>query len=611
VTTLSIQLMWPYWVLAFGSALLITAVPMPLVMRFARQVGAVAVPSSERMHQEPTPLLGGVAIVMGCVLGFCAFNGLTWLPEGSLPTLFALGIILVIGAADDIVEFRARTKLCLQVAVAACYISWGAPVSLTGYAIVDRALTGFWLVATMNAFNLIDGFDGLAAGVGMLETLAIAGIALWYGHFSLVTWALALGGALSGFMLFNLKPASIFMGDAGAQGIGLLLGVLSIRISNFDEIPFIIRIALPLLIMVVPLLDATTVTVTRVATGHAVGHRGLDHTHHRLARLGLSDLGVVGVLYVVQALGSASAMALTIAPANTAVLILPFVGLPFALFALFVMDRSFDSTEPGELKGLPVIGRWILSLGYKRRIIEIALDLVLIAAAYCGAFLLNPGSDLRHQEAGILVRGLGATVAVSLAAFLIAGMYRGMWRYAGLADGLRFAKAVLFAVMLTLGSSYIFPINLSAPGAAIFALLLFNLVVASRFSFQIFKQMIGRFLAKTLRVVVVGASSQAEAAAHHLMSNGHGYTLLGFIDNDEFKRGKLLQGHRVFGSTYELPDIYARLKFDEIIVASDRLSQADIGVISRFAQERGVKIERFAIGFNEFRPWMAGSASRS
>lgn len=595
---MSVPPIWASLALVFSAALLITVLPIPLIRRLARQVGAVAMPSEDNLRREPIPLLGGIAIVIGLVLAFSAFSGPTWFPENALPIVIALCATLAIGIADDIVEFPARTKLALQMVVVTWFAIYGICFTLTGYAVVDRALTGAWLLAAMNAFNLIDGRDGLATGVGIAATLGVAAIAALHGYSSTVTWALALGGALGGFMLFNFRPASIFMGDAGALAVGLLLGVFSIRVSNFEEYPRLVRAALPVLLMAVPLLDVITVMVTRAGSGKPISRRGLDHTHDRLARLGLSELGVVVLLCVVQVLASAAAVTLVAVPPLAAVLILPFVGLPFALFALFLMDQSFD--EPGALTKLSGMARLILSLGYKRRFVEIGLDAVLIAAAYCGAFLLSHEFELQTAQIIPFVRGLECTVAASLLAFLLTGVHRGMWRYTGLDDALRFAKAAVFAVALSLLLCVGLSIPISVSQASIFPVLLFNFLLVSRFSFRILMRVIGRFAAKTTRMVVVGAGDGAEEAVHHVLSQpGNRHMLLGFIDNDEFKLGKLLLGRRVLGPTRQLKQIYEHVRFDEILIASDSLSAAEMHALVGFAREQRVTIRRCVIGFDE------------
>jgi UDP-N-acetylmuramyl pentapeptide phosphotransferase/UDP-N-acetylglucosamine-1-phosphate transferase len=186
-------------------------------------------------------------------------------------------------------------------------------------------------------------------------------------------------------MVFNFPPASVFMGDEGALAVGLVLGVLSIQGSRFGEGSLPARLAMPLLALAVPLLDTVTVTVTRLATGNPISKRGLDHSHHRLTRLGLSSSRAAMTLIGLQAIAGACAIALSLVPGYDAVLLIPFMVLFFALVALFLMDRSFDAEAPGRIEDLPPIARVILSFGYKRRFVELILDMALVAAAYFGA----------------------------------------------------------------------------------------------------------------------------------------------------------------------------------------------------------------------------------
>ena len=144
---------------------------------------------------------------------------------------------------------------------------WGPHLDFLPYHAFNIAITILWLVTATNAFNLIDGVDGLAAGVGIVAALSIATVAGLHQHNGTMVAALALAGALAGFMVFNFPPASVFMGDEGALAVGLVLGVLSIQGSRFGEGSLPARLAMPLLALMVPLLDTVTVTVTRLATG--------------------------------------------------------------------------------------------------------------------------------------------------------------------------------------------------------------------------------------------------------------------------------------------------------------------------------------------------------
>ena len=586
------------------SAFVVAILMMPVAKAASIRFGIVAQPSRDRPHDKPTALLGGVAVLGGFVVAIGLVGILSGLPYHSIPWLagFAIAMCLV-GLLDDIVDLRPRHKLMLELAAICVLVWWGPQLDFFPYHPVNIALTIFWLVTATNAFNLIDGIDGLAAGVGIVAALSIATVAGLHQHNGTMVAALAIAGALAGFMIFNFPPASVFMGDEGALAVGLVLGVLSIQGSRFGEGSLPARLAMPLLALMVPILDTVTVTVTRLATGNPVSRRGLDHSHHRLTRLGMSSFRAAATLIGLQVIAGGCAIALSLVPGYDAVLLIPFMVLFFALVALFLMDRSFDAEAPGQMGDLPTIARVILSFGYKRRFVELILDMALVAAAYFGAMLLRFDFDLSIAQVNQMLVGLPWIVAIGCASFLLAGVYRGIWRYTGLAESLRFALAAILAGLAAKLASHVLPIEISRATAVMFVLLLFNFLVGTRWSFHLF-QRIGRFLAHSARrLVIVGADARGAAAVLHLHStNGASAELLGLLDDDTFKHGKLFHGYPVLGSLEDLADIMMRTPFDEIVIAQEALSAAQIAALESFAASNGIVLRRFWLGVTDMSP---------
>jgi UDP-GlcNAc:undecaprenyl-phosphate/decaprenyl-phosphate GlcNAc-1-phosphate transferase len=584
--------------LTFLSAFLVATVLMPAAKAASLRWGIVAQPSSDRPHQKPTALLGGVAVLAGFVVAIRLVGILTGLPPHSIPWLAGFAVAMcVVGLLDDIIDLRPRHKLMLELAAICVLVWWGPQLDFFPYKTVNIALTVFWLVTATNAFNLIDGIDGLAAGVGIVAALSIATVAGLHQHSGTMIAALSIAGALAGFMVFNFPPASVFMGDEGALAVGLVLGVLSIQASRFGEGSLPARLAMPLLALMVPILDTVTVTVTRLATGNPISRRGLDHSHHRLTRLGISSTSAAATLIGLQVIAGACAIALSLVPGYDAVLLIPFMALFFALVALFLMDRSFDADAPGQIEDLPAIARVILSFGYKRRFVESILDVALVAGAYFGAVLLRFDFNLDITQVTQMLAGLPWIVAIGCGSFLIAGVYRGIWRYTGLAEGVRFMLAALLAGLAVELSSSFLPIYLGRSTAVMFVLLLFNFLVGTRWSFHLF-QRIGRFLAHSARrLIIVGADARGAAAVQHLHSTiGGSAELLGLLDDDTFKHGKLFHGYRVLGSLDDLDEIMARTPFDEIVIAQETLSAAQLAALESFAASHQITLRRFMLG---------------
>jgi UDP-GlcNAc:undecaprenyl-phosphate GlcNAc-1-phosphate transferase len=272
----------------------------------------------------------------------------------------------------------------------------------------------------------------------------------------------------------------------------------------------------------------------------------------------------------------------------------------FALVALFLMDRSFDAEAPGQIEDLPAIARVILSFGYKRRFVELILDMALVAAAYFGAMLLRFDFDLSIMQVTLMLAGLPWIVAIGCASFLVAGVYRGIWRYTGLAESLRFAVAAMLAGLAVTLSSQVLPIVISPSIAVMFVLLLFNFLVGTRWSFHLFQRIV-RLLAQTARrLVIVGADSRGAAAVLHMHSTiGGNAELLGLLDDDSFKHGKLFHGYPVLGSLDDLDVILARTPFEEIVIAQETLSAAQLAALESFASSHQITLRRFMLGVTD------------
>ncbi|MGA2469313.1 MAG: MraY family glycosyltransferase [Solirubrobacteraceae bacterium] len=295
---------------AFAAALVATALLTPLTMRLARSIGAVDRPSARGLSDRPTPLLGGLAIFAGVLLA-----GLLWLPGTTVSfhpgvasvhwhgVLLAAAVIVVVGAVDDRFDLHPAIKLAGQIAAAVVAEQYGIVVEhltvpLLGVLSFPNAgptLTVIGLVGMMNVVNFSDGVDGLAAGVCAIIAATFALIAFNLGTVDAGVLAALTAGAALGFLVHNFPPASSFMGDCGANLLGLLMGCIAVAgdLKTTSAIAF----ALPLILLAVPFLDTTFVVLKRLKYGRPVYVADAEHFHHRLARIGFSVRHTVVVLY--------------------------------------------------------------------------------------------------------------------------------------------------------------------------------------------------------------------------------------------------------------------------------------------------------------------------
>lgn len=583
---------------AFGLVVALT----PLIKLLAARFNIVASPSEESGHPVATPVLGGIAMVVAVIVAL----GL-W---GALPPWMLVGMLalLAVGVIDDAAPLQPSHKLAAQLAVVAFFL-WAAPPppEVTRWPLVNLGLAGFWMIAVINAFNLVDGLDGLAAGVGIAGVGAIGVVAWWSHDVALACAALAAGGALAGFLLFNFYPASIFMGDSGALPMGFLLGALALQGAALQRNSHLSSAVFPVLVMLVPLLDTAIVTVSRLATGNPISRRGLDHSHHRLLMLGLTVPRAVAVSWALAATGALLAAGESLLSHAYLLSALPFVAGGIGVIGLFMIDLTFEGRAPGVAYGyLQGLARSILSLGYKRRLAEAVLDFALIPAAYFGACLLR--RDFRINDALIFSMMMTTPVffAATYVAFALTGVYRSIWRYTGIADIIRFANGSLLAGVLVAIASLFMRLEVSGSVAVLYVVLLFNLLVFTRISFQIQRRALALLALPTERVLIVGAGRMGEAAVRYIFSgNDRRVRLVGFVDDDAFKEGKLVHGHQVLGSLDDLPRLHAMTGFHWILIAADAISEDRLATVKAFADGHHLPLQRFSVGVNEFVPALA------
>jgi len=275
-----------YAALAFLIAFGVTAAATPLVRAFARARGQVARPRADRWSRQPTALLGGIAMFAG-IAAATAWVG----PGGGRPLLLWAGCgaaMFALGLVDDLVQLRPAAKLAGQIAIAALFTAAGPNLVYTFQPVLDFAITVLWLVGITNALNLLDNLDGQAAGVTAIAAGFLAYFFLAAGQPLQAALAVAVAGAALGFLLYNYHPASIFMGDSGSLLLGFALASLSLLAPSHRTRNLLATLAVPILILLIPIIDTTLVTLSRKAHGRAVSQGGTDHISHRLVALGLS-----------------------------------------------------------------------------------------------------------------------------------------------------------------------------------------------------------------------------------------------------------------------------------------------------------------------------------
>ncbi len=312
---------------AFLAAAAVTALLTPLTMRLAAAVGAVDEPRDRGLSSRATPLLGGLAIFAGVLVA-----GLVFLPAGYGEStdlwhgvLIAAALITVVGALDDRFDLPPLVKLAGQIAAAVVVVHYGVAVKRitlpfigalafpkAGATDAGPALTVIGLVAMMNVVNLSDGVNGLAAGVCVIIAGTLAIIAFDLDRAAPGVLAALTAGAALGFLVHNFPPASSFMGDCGANLLGLLMGVVTVEAAV--KTPVVVSFVLPLILLAVPFLDTTFVVLKRLKYRRPIYAADDEHFHHRMARIGFSSRRTIAYMYAWTLLLAGFALALRFVP---------------------------------------------------------------------------------------------------------------------------------------------------------------------------------------------------------------------------------------------------------------------------------------------------------
>ncbi len=298
------------YAIAFLIALTAAVLLVPPIRRLATARGLLDQPGGRKVHDQPVPRLGGVAIAIGFYLAMAVVTLLP-LPGRSsealpqLPAILSGGAILVlVGLIDDLTDLPARVKLVAQLFAAVVAATLGVTIQQLAFpwgtfelGLLAVPLTVAWIVALVNAINLIDGLDGLAGGVVLIALVAFFIIVPNHAPITLVLGAAA--GATLGFLLYNLHPASIIMGDTGSMLLGFLVAVAGLAVASPGAGPFPAYI--PVVVLALPLADMTWTIMRRLIGGRSVFAADAGHLHHRLLRAGLTHRDVVVLLHLVSA----------------------------------------------------------------------------------------------------------------------------------------------------------------------------------------------------------------------------------------------------------------------------------------------------------------------
>lgn len=580
------------------SALVFALILTPVVRTFARRFGAVAKPKIDRWHKKPTAMLGGVAIWLSVLITlefFIPHSTYLWV------ILRASSFLFLVGLVDDILHIKPYQKLIGQILGSAYVVYYGLSLPWTDSILVNMALAIFWLIGITNAINLLDNMDGLASGISIIAAGFLALSFISTGQTPEALMMIAFAGALLGFLVYNSNPASIFMGDCGSMFVGFFLASTAlVNVSGGRSRSFLPVLAVPILVLFIPIFDTTFVTILRKLSGRAASQGGRDHTSHRLVALGMSERHAVWMLYGFAALSGLLAVVVQRSRLDVSLAAIAGFSILLTLIGVYLAGvKVYDQTEAAAAMKEKQLYAFLIDVSYKRRIFEVLLDVILVILAYWSAYAIKFGPFSNSPAWQLFIRTLPVLVFVKMSVFLVMGVYRGVWRYTSVDDLIVFLKAVALSSVGSL-MVVLFVFRFQGFSRIVFVIdgvLMFLVLAGSRLAFRLFRQMLpangghnGR------RVLIYGAGDGGELLLRELRNNSELHlSPVGFIDDDPAKSGKVIHGLRVYGGNGDLSKVCEQQNIDEIVISSLKMSEDRLEEVMRCCSENEISVKRMRI----------------
>ncbi len=615
------------YLIAFGGALVLTLILTPLVREMNRRFGMVDKPDPRRINRVPIPRGGGLALALGVMVSYAVFIFFSGRPPLHAPALdpfvhwklctLALGIV-TLGYTDDKWNLPPKVKLLGQLVIA--FFAWwwadlgfarlwpGLPTWL------DCFLTMFWFAGAINAFNLIDGLDGLASGIALIATLGMAGSLFLIQSPQAALFHFAFAGGLLGFLRYNYNPACVFLGDSGSMYIGFTLAALPLVSQTPNSL--LVSVGVPMLAMGVPIFDSA-LAILRRSIRQLIRRQGVnpsgndhvmtadvDHLHHRILRtVNLNQRKATWILYLITAVAVVIGLiATSLTSQKIGLWLLALAGASFIVFKNMARIELYDA---GRLLDAVAARDRAKTARHKLARLAIPLtityDLLILVGAYFLFLEMDDISAPRHiVQTGLLIR-----VSASFLMLVVLGAYRTVWSRAMLSNYIRLAAACVFGSLFA-GAGISFALDVpegpllwhcAEYAFATFVLLLLGRVIRALVRDVLYALSSSRKKeeAGVSRILVYGAGLRYRAFRRELVRStlADSRVIVGLLDDDVLLGGQQIGGIRIEGTLHDAPRIIKRMNIDAVVIACV-VTPEHLNLIRKTLAPTGVKITVFS-----------------
>jgi UDP-GlcNAc:undecaprenyl-phosphate/decaprenyl-phosphate GlcNAc-1-phosphate transferase len=610
--------------------ILLSLLITPWVIRFAKKIGATDAPGERKVHTTEMPRIGGLAIFISFSISALTiyllfpevFTKVSENIELAAVLVFCFVSLFALGFRDDLKPLSPEIKFGVQLLLAAIIYFAGFKISnitnpmgagLLDVGIIDFPLTIIWIVGITNAFNLIDGLDGLAAGVAVIASISIFIVSVMAYQYETAVIALIIAGSLIGFLRYNFNPAKIFLGDSGSLLIGFSLAILSIQSTAKITTGF--ALLFPILVLVLPITD-TLVSMIRRLLGSFLKQNpesaslsslrrlyGMfipdkSHIHHRLLSLGLSHRNTVLVLYFVSVFFAFSAfLFIQINTSARSVTIAILLGVLLVLCIKKLRYYEIAIFNNGLM--MPFYEKWILNRISFVRLADVCFITTSFFLSYVMLNSLIPASlDLVSIENTILW-----ILPLQLIVMWLTGLYREKMNPFGIGNILNISASIAYAVGLTavvFAMMEILPLVATIQFLILDFYFLLTFVLGFRMTYQSLIFWYNRDKPSGKNVLIYGAGQKGISLLHSITSSpDNNIKVLGFLDDDPAIKGKLINGFPILGGHWEVAKTYLNKNVDTIYLCDESVKSENLRRLKTTAQQQGITVKKLHMSFQE------------
>lgn len=616
----------PWWG-NFLCALLLGLVFVPICRKVAIVLGMVDKPSARRINKMPIPRAGGFGIFLAVTITLLLYFYLA-VPTSTDVMLFKItaakkvlvlsSVLCVVGLIDDKRGLKPLIKLGGQFVVAVLTWAW-VGASLKSISVlnflpmpIDCFLTVFWIVGAINAFNLIDGLDGLATGLALIAAIGMLVVLLFIGYANDAIFYCAFAGGCLAFLRYNFHPASVFLGDTGSMYLGFVLSVLPLLTKSGDSL--FAAIGVPLLAMGVPIFD-TSLAIIRRSTRAVLKYEerdekaaqqegnsrvmqpDTDHLHHRILRQFVSQRKAAMVLYMLSLffvlVGIGGVM---LRDRAAGLFIVAFIA------AVYIIVRDMRRVEIWDAARLADILVHDKSHSHRRRrrILAVPLRIISDIAGLMLSWLITSALMNLDVNSQVLHTWFILRIVPAFLSLVVFRIYSVVWSRALLSNFVRLFVALVVAMCFSTLIAYFFDVSsqrfnvFSIINLCVSFILLSALRVVRNIVRDFFYAIVSGTLADSKdveRILVYGAGLRYRSFRRELVRSSarSKRVIVGLIDDDILLRGMLIGGIKIYGSLREAPQIISNLKIDCVVVACDITPQR-LEVVKKTVEHAGVRL---------------------